>query len=123
MRDNLELKELRPEVFCEKSLNSSVIENFQNESLRPILKYQHELFIEFVKSKKELGILLKKDISIIKRRSNLKNFFVKQPSIKYFLIGNITGLFTKQEFDFYLQNKTELDKRIYSLLTERILSI
>ena len=122
MRENLELKKLRPEVFCEKS-PSSVVENFQNETLRPILKYQHELFIEFVRSKKELVILLKKDISIITRRSSLKNFFLKQPSIKYFLIGNVTGLFTMEEFKFYLQKKSELDKRIYSLLTERILSI
>ena len=43
-----ELVELRPSIFLEEE-SSKPMEKFQNQVLRPILKYQHELWILEVK--------------------------------------------------------------------------
>ncbi len=122
MRDENQLKSLRPEIITDKvDFNSN--ERFQNETLRQILKFQHPLFVSLLKNRKEFAPVLIKEIPIEKRRIVLKQLLSKQTYLKYFLIGQICGLMTNEEFDFYLVNKQELDKRITSMLCDRILSV
>lgn len=121
MRVESELKSLRPEVFS-KQTTLNEIETFQNEVLRPILKYQHELIILLTKEES----LFQKQIShvstIEQKRDCIKRFFLLQPNYKYFLIGQICGLLTSSEFVFYMQSKKDIDKRISNMLLGRILS-
>jgi hypothetical protein len=121
MREESELKALRPEIFSEQTTWNE-LETFQNEVLRPILKYQHNLIIRLTKEES----LFQKQISNIstleQKRDSIKSFFLSQPNFKYFLIGQICGLLTSSEFDFYLKTKKELDKRISNMLSDRILS-
>ena len=119
MRNEQELKSLRPEIYYKKEAITE-LEIFQNEVLRPILKYQHELIVALVKNEKQLFEQLKmEEISSVK----LTQFFLKQPNYKYFLIGKTCALMTSDEFGFYLKHKKELDKRISNMITDRILSI
>lgn len=121
MREELELKSLRPEIFSEQ-ITWNEIESFQNEVLRPILKYQHDLVIQLTLKES----LFQKQISTIsaiqQKRDLIKRFFLSQPNFKYFLIGQICGLLTSTEFEYYLSSKKELDKRISNMLADRILS-
>jgi hypothetical protein len=121
MRAESELKSLRPEIFSEQSTWNEM-ETFQNEVLRPVLKFQHDLIIRLTKDQ----ILFQKQIanvsSIEQKRDILKRFFISQANFKYFIIGQICGLLTTSEFEFYLKNKKELDKRITNMLADRILS-
>ena len=121
MREESELKALRPEIFSEQTTWNE-LETFQNEVLRPILKYQHELIIRLTKEE----ALFQKQMSIIStlehKRDSIRSFFLSQPNFKCFLIGQICGLLTSSEFDFYLKKKKELDKRISNMLSDRILS-
>lgn len=121
MREELELKSLRPEIFSEQ-ITWNEIEAFQNEVLRPILKYQHDLVIQLTLKES----LFQKQISTIsaiqEKRDLIKRFFLSQPNFKYFLIGQICGLLTSAEFEYYLNSKKELDKRISNMLADRILS-
>lgn len=121
MREELELKSLRPEIFSEQ-ITWNEIETFQNEVLRPILKYQHDLVIQLTLKES----LFQKQISTIsaiqQKRDLIKRFFLSQPNFKYFLIGQICGLLTSTEFEYYLSSKKELDKRISNMLADRILS-
>jgi hypothetical protein len=121
MRAESELKSLRPEIFSEQSTWNEM-ETFQNEVLRPVLKFQHDLIIRLTKDQ----ILFQKQIanvsSIEQKRDIIKRFFISQANFKYFIIGQICGLLTTSEFEFYLKTKKELDKRITNMLADRILS-
>ena len=122
MRDQNNLKDLRPIIITETTCFNDN-EKFQNDSLRPILKFQHPLFAALLKNRKEFATILIKDIPTEKRRMALKLLLSKQTHLKYFLIGQVIGLLTNEEFQFYLENKQDLDKRITSMLCDRILSI
>jgi hypothetical protein len=120
MRDELVLKSLRPEIFVEET--TSVVETFQNDVLRPILKYQHELILQLTQSDVLFQKQISQSITIMQKRATIKQFFLMQPNYKYFLVGQICGLMTSYEFQFYLNSRKEIDKRLTNMLTERILS-
>jgi hypothetical protein len=120
MRDELVLRSLRPEIFVEET--TSVVETFQNDVLRPILKYQHELILQLTQSDVLFQKQISQSITIMQKRATIKHFFLMQPNYKYFLVGQICGLMTSYEFQFYLNSRKEVDKRLTNMLTERILS-
>ena len=121
MREESELKSLRPEIFSEPTTWTE-IETFQNEVLRPILKYQHDLILCLTQQEKLFQKQMTNISSIAQKRDIIKRFFLLQQNYKYFLIGQICGLMTTNEFEFYLKAKKELDKRITNMLAGRILS-
>ncbi|CAL2078228.1 conserved hypothetical protein [Tenacibaculum dicentrarchi] len=103
------------------NLSSEIpVEDFQNKTIRPILKLQHELllqfFIFFCKSQKVDIINIEKEKfnkavnSITKKNINLKNQF----------LGLIIGQFTVGEFEFYKDNNTDINKRILMMIGQRI---
>lgn len=121
MREEQELKSLRPEIFSEQ-ITWNEIETFQNEVLRPILKYQHDIVIQLTLQESLFQKQISTISSIQQKRDLIKRFFLSQPNFKYFLIGQICGLLTSTEFEYYLNSKKELDKRISNMLADRILS-
>ncbi|MBE7653109.1 glyoxalase [Tenacibaculum finnmarkense] len=103
------------------NLSSEIpVEDFQNKTIRPILKLQHELllqfFIFFCKSQKVDIVHIEKEKfnkavnSITKKNINLKNQF----------LGLIIGQFTVGEFEFYKDNNTDINKRILMMIGQRI---
>jgi len=117
MRDN-QLLLLRPAITIDIDKQSLDIENFQNQTLRPILKFQNEVIIDLV-----LNHINKDEIPLKEKDKGLfiKKNFQKNLVLKNQLIGLTIGLFSKMEFTFYLENKTEINKRINQLLIKRIL--
>jgi hypothetical protein len=73
MRDELILKSLRPEIFVEET--TSVVETFQNDVLRPILKYQHELILQLTQSDVLFQKQISQSITIMQKRATIKHFF------------------------------------------------
>lgn len=97
-------------------------ESFQNETLRSILKFQNELIIQYfehfiVESKIEF-IKLKYTHKITK----INDLFKTNIQFKQFYLGLIVGYFSSSEFQFYTLHKKEINKRIISMLIERICS-
>ncbi|MFM7682913.1 MAG: hypothetical protein ACKO7P_09215 [Bacteroidota bacterium] len=121
MREELELKSLRPEKFSEQ-IAWNEIEAFQNEVLRPILKYQNDLILSLTNKEPLFQKQISHVLTIDQKSDCIKRFFLLQPNYKHFLIGQICGLLTTSEFDFYLQSKKDIDKRISNMLLDRILS-
>ena len=121
MRDDSELVGLRPEVFTEQTTVNEV-ETFQNLVLRPILKYQNDIILQLTRNDIFFQKQISKSNTIQEKRTAIKQFFLNQSNFKYFFIGQICGLMTNTEFETYLKNKKELDKRLVGMLTERILS-
>lgn len=120
MRPNVNLVELRPEVHREV-METSPIEKFQNEVLRPILKLQHEILLEEW-SLNPLFEKIKELHQPEEKRRLLSRLFSKNPALLQRLIGCVVGLLTLQEYQYYMQDKTLIDKRIKELLLTRLLS-
>ena len=121
MRNETILKELRPIIETENKTTTE-IERFQNEVLRPILKFQHAIFEIEVSSNPLLEKLLKQELTAERRRFLIKGI-VSKIEVKNQLLGQITGLLTNSEYQFYYSKKKEMDKRIFAMILDRFLSI
>ena len=98
-------------------------ERFQNETLRPILKMQHELINLlmqiYIKNKKSVFY----DLSLERRPSYIKKDLLGDPKIIHELRGLVIGMFTTDELTYYFENKGAINKRIQALLLQRICSV
>jgi hypothetical protein len=121
MRNDSNLKALRPLIDTEDKTTTE-IEKFQNEVLRPILKFQHSLLEIEVKSNPLIEKLLRQELTAERKRMLVKGI-ISKTELKYQLLGQITGFLTNTEYQFYYSNKKEIDKRIFAMLLDRVLSI
>jgi hypothetical protein len=121
MRNDSSLKALRPLIETENKTTTE-LERFQNEVLRPILKFQHSLLEMEVANNPLIEKLLKQELTSERKRLLVKGIVAKT-DIKYQLLGQITGLLTNSEFQFYYSKKKEIDKRIFAMIIDRVLSI
>lgn len=116
------IKEFRGETIGVISSETSSEEFFQNQTLRPILKLQNDIFVAIFKN------------YLIKSKANFENFTIDkklkfiensiQNDIKFrkLLNGIVIGLFTEDEYHLYSQNASNLNKRIMAMLIERLKS-
>ncbi len=114
---------IRPTVHIAGSQeNSSIEERFQNEILRPIIKLQHQLIVAFFGNyleRKKMEFTL---LSPFKKKELIANAFQKDNQFKMELRGMIVGHFTLEEYRAYERMAPSLNKRIMSMLQERISS-
>ena len=99
---------------------SSVEERFQNSIIRPILKLQNELFIEVFKN---YITKHKNDFysySTEKKLQFIENSIQKDIKFRNSLKGIVIGLFTVQEYLDYIQNSSNLNKRMMNMLVDRL---
>ena len=99
---------------------SSADEFFQNQTLRPILKLQNDLFIEVLKN-----YITKSKTDFIhfpaeKKLQFIENSIQKDIKFRNSLKGMVIGLFTVDEYETYIQNSSSLNKRMMSMLIERL---
>lgn len=100
--------------------NSSEEERFQNETIRPILKLQTDLFVASFrnyirKHKNEFQLL-----NVEKKLIYIENALQKDIKYRNALKGMIMAWFTQEEFDRYIQNSSNLNKRMMNLLVESL---
>lgn len=102
--------------------NTSQEERFQNETLRPIIKMQHELIVAYFKNYL-LRMKLEFDrLSGFKKKEVISNAFSKDNQFKTELRGMIIGQLTIEEYENYLCIAATLNKRIGNMLQERLVS-
>lgn len=116
------IKEFRGEALGIINSESSSEEYFQNQVLRPILKLQNEIFVDIFKN------------YIIKSKANFDGFTIDkklqfiehslQNDMKFrnLLNGIVIGLFTSEEYLMYSNNSSNINKRIITMLIERLKS-
>lgn len=117
------LKSIRPEITSAKIKdNMSADEHFQNLVLRPIIKLQNELIIEVFRNYivKHKSVFYK--LSLQKRMDYIENAIQKNMKFRNSLKGMIIGLFTVEEYLTYIENSSALNKRMMSIVKERLLS-
>nr|WP_315175228.1 glyoxalase [uncultured Flavobacterium sp.] len=119
---DLLLKELRGEAIGTITYQSSSEEAFQNQTLRPILKLQNDLFLAsfenyITKNKKNFYSL-----STEKKLLLIENSIQKDIKFRNALKGIVIGLFTLEEYQTYIQSSSNLNKRMMNMLIERLKS-
>lgn len=116
------LKELRGETIGTVSPNSSSDEIFQNQVLRPILKLQNDLFIASFKnyiSKYKTDFYSQ---TLDKKLAQIENAIQKDIKYRNALKGMVIGLFSIDEYLQYVKNSSSINKRMMSMLLERLKS-
>lgn len=119
-RDEI-LKSIRIKLNLEKDTSAKQeLINFQNETLRPILKFQNQLLVllfqAYIKDRKfkwQTSIDFDRKEFISKALSNDKH-------IKSTFIGCVIAHFTNSEIMFYTENQHEINKRIISMSKQRL---
>ena len=116
------LLEIRGASIGTISENSSAEEKFQNQTLRPILKLQNDLFLEVFRNyaTKQKGVFF--TLNPDKKMQYIENVIQKDIKFRNSLKGIIIGLFTISEYKDYIQNSSNLNKRMMNLLVERLKS-
>lgn len=102
--------------------NSSAEETFQNATLRPILKLQNELLIAVFRNyiTKYKGDFL--SYSTDKKLHYIENAIQKDIKFRNSIKGMVIGLFSLKEYEAYIQNSSNLNKRMMSMVIERLKS-
>ena len=112
-----QLMALRPIVKIDTSKSSLHLEEFQNNSLRPILKFQNEIILALVNN--SLGkVILPKNLA--EKLSFIENYIQKNHILKNQLIGLTIALFTETEVAFYLNYQSDVNRRINQLIVKRV---
>jgi hypothetical protein len=112
---------IRPELTTDKS-KTSILETFQNETLRPVLKFQNELLLSVIKHYIEKRKGAYHQLSLKERAPYLEHAIRQDLRFKSLLQGVIIGHFTSEEFSNYIENEAELGRRMTDLLVQRIVS-
>ena len=102
------------------SSNTSDGERFQNETLRPIIKFQNDLFIavftNYIKKYKSVFY----NLSLEKKMDYIEHAIQKNIKFRNSLKGMIIGQFTVDEYENYIINSSSLNKRMMSIVIERL---
>lgn len=124
MKRDKQVVELRPVI---NTINSELVrtdqEKFQNEVIRPIIKFQHELIVKiFCKylQKKNIDLAsMSKENKVLKITSIFKNDRLLVNELKCIIIA----YFTSSEYENYSSMKSEINKRLTQIIKERIHSV
>lgn len=120
-RDNY-LLALRCDSIGSIEVNMSTEELFQNTTLRLILKIQNDLFISVfthyaVTHKSVFFSLAPED-----KMSYIEKVVKGDNAFRSLLNGIVIALFTTQEYNDYMINSSVINRRIISMLIERLQS-
>ena len=111
---------LRPVLKNLINSNTTDLERFQNEVLRPIIKMQNNLLValfkNYIRNRKIEFNKLKAEV----QENKINSILTKDINFKNILIGSIIGHLNKNEIEIYLKSKSELNKRIIQMVKQRL---
>lgn len=117
------LLSIRPVIASAKIYDTmSSEELFQNKTLRPLIKMQHDLFIAVFKNyiAKRKNVFY--DLSLEKQLAYIDNSINKDMKFRNSVKGMIIGQFTVEEYELYIKNSSALNKRMMTIVKERFVS-
>jgi hypothetical protein len=118
MTRSAQLLSLRSEISIDATRSSLPLEQFQNECLRPILKFQNNLIVALFKAQVQTAEIPPKGTAL---ENFVKLRMQKDTALRNILVGLVLALLTEDEMSFYLTHKSELSKRIVAMLCQRLL--
>ena len=122
MNDRSEdLLSLRPEIPSARiSPNMSDEERFQNETLRPVIKFQNDLFVAAFRNYVSKHKNAFYDLELDKRLEYIENAIQKDIKFRNSLKGMVIGQFAIEEYQRYIQNSSALNKRMMKMVIARL---
>jgi hypothetical protein len=115
-------KDLRENLSLPIYENSSETETFQNQVLRPVLKLQNEIYIMLFR---DYAVQKNSDFSSLnaeKKINFIDQSLQKDHALRNIFIGMTIGMLTSDEMKIYLSDTKAYNKRIISMLSERVKS-
>ena len=103
--------------------NKSPAERFQNETLRPIIKLQHDLLVAFFENEVNRKKIDFTGLIPLKKKDIITSIFKNDTRFKAELRGIIIGLFAVSEYVTYLSMAADLNKRLNGMVQERLMSV
>lgn len=115
------LKSLLPVIHFETTASMSEGELFQNQVLRPVLKYQTAGICKLA-----LVYCLQmnpafRGLSGTKKRKMLNDLLSGNQALRNQLTGMIISFFDKSDWEFYLAQPKDVNKRIIAMIQVRVL--
>lgn len=114
--------DLRESLNINNSETTTETEIFQNQTLRPILKLQNDLYFSLFTN---YALRQKADfssLSISKKQLFIEQSIQKDAVLKNIFIGMTIGMFTLDELEIYQSDSKVFNKRIITMLMERLKS-
>lgn len=118
MTRSAQLLALRSEIIIDATRSSLPLEQFQNECLRPILKFQNNVIVALFKAQIQATEIPVKGAAL---DNFVKLRMQKDTALRNSLVGVVVALITEEEFTFYFEHKNDLNKRIVAMLCQRLL--
>lgn len=114
---------IRPNIdTIDKSLKTKEVEAFQNNVLRPILKFQNDLliqiFIDYTNQNK--GVFFK--LVNQEKLTYIQQALSHNQRFRSLILGTIVGLFAVEDYGYYKLNSSALNKRIITMTIQRLQS-
>ena len=122
MRDEQKLLQLRPELQL-PTLQSGVEEQFQNQTLRPILKMQHLLLASLMLTQIQRYKGTFFQLSKPDRLEWIANTLREDARLRHLLAGTIIGHFTMDELEIFEANEAECMRRLMQMMVQRLQSV
>lgn len=113
----LSKKDIRPKLDLDAVGET---EGFQNKTLRPILKLQHEILLLVFKTWSEKHRINLFSLNVERFNSILEKEFSKNNVVKNQLVGIVIGQFTAEEYKEYIIKSSEYNKRIFNMIKKRL---
>ena len=116
----IQLTQIRPKL--ELAIATTAIEQFQNDTLRPILKFQNpiilQIFRQYIQKRKNTF----QRMDTVDQKRYIDHAIKTDMRFKNLLLGMTIGHFTEVELAFYQANQSEINRRVASLLIQRLQS-
>lgn len=116
------IAEFRGKTLGNITSQSTTEESFQNEVLRPILKLQNEMICKVFLHHLKKNKIDFNSFSLDKKLKTIDNAVQKDIKFRNSLKGIVIGLFTISEYENYITNTSNINKRMMSMLIERLKS-
>ena len=113
-------KSLRPQIDTAPAATEE--ERFQNATLRPVLKLQHEYLLLTFRHYLTKRKVPWQQMSKAAFREKTENLLTRDNRLRGLLFGMVIGMFDRQELTYYLANESAMNRRITGLLTKRLLA-
>tara|TARA_B100001094_G_scaffold6515_1_gene5799 strand:- start:3918 stop:4286 length:369 start_codon:yes stop_codon:yes gene_type:complete len=111
---------VRPQLSDLVNTGTLEIEKFQNDTIRPIIKMQHNFLIisfkNYIKKSKTDFYNIKTE----KQKEKINSILTKDIIFKNMILGGILGQLNDTELIFYLKDSSELKKRILQIIKQRL---
>lgn len=114
---------IRPHIPSAKIYdNMGADELFQNKTLRPIIKMQHDLCIVVFKNyiRKRKNVFY--ELNLTKQLAYIDHAVQKDTKFRNAVKGMIIGHFTVEEYVLYIKNSSALNKRMMNIVKERLIN-